>query len=102
MGFFLFFNVFIPGSALYRSFDECNSLRYVIIPRGVRVIPSGAFLGCDNLKYVYIPDSVRYIEYNAFAGCPSLKTIEIPESCEYARVFWGSFPSGCKVIRRVK
>ena len=98
MGFFLFFNVFIPGSALYRSFDECDGLRYVIIPRGVRVIPYEAFFGCDNLKYVYIPDSVRYIEDDAFAGCPSLKTIEIPDSCEYAGGFCGTVPPGGTIL----
>ena len=50
------------------SFQGCDSLKQVIIPYGVAIIPSEAFGFCDALEEVVISDTVELIEDHAFTG----------------------------------
>lgn len=54
-----------------------------IIPDGVTIISSEAFMGCEGLTNISIPNSVVQIGRWAFAACTGLKSIEIPN-----RVRW--------------
>ena len=62
-------------------FDDCKSLKSVIIPEGVLEI--GGFYGCDNLVSVSIPSTATKIYANAFCGCVNLEKITIPEKVSF-------------------
>ncbi len=65
-----------------RIFTGCSSIRKIIIPEGVTVIPEGAFWNCRTVSEIIIPDSVIEIEDYAFSRCNSLKKITLPEKLE--------------------
>ena len=60
------------------AFLDCQSLKGVVIPEGVKRIEMGAFAKCENLADVYIPSSVDFIGMSAFSGCVSLTSVKIP------------------------
>ena len=62
------------------AFNDCTSLKSVIIPDSITSIGSGAFSGCTGLKRVEIPNSVTSIGHRAFYDCASLIDITIPNS----------------------
>lgn len=62
------------------AFLSCNSLRNIKISDGVTKIGFEAFMFCLNLENIIIPDSVTLIADKAFWGCESLKSIIIPDS----------------------
>ena len=63
----------IPGS----SFAECENLKQILIPSGVKNIGNRAFFGC-SLTSITIPSSVTSIGNQAFSGCTRLTSITIP------------------------
>ena len=63
-------------------FENCNNLRVVNIPNGIKSIPSKAFKNCSALPEIEIPYSVKDINSDAFNGCSSLAMIDIPSSVE--------------------
>ena len=87
------------------AFNECYSLRSVVIPDGVTSIGDYAFCVCQLLTNIVIPDSVKTIGEGAFYCCFSLTTIyceaesqpsgwdstwnKINPDNEYAKVIWG-------------
>ena len=52
----------------------------IIIPNGVKAIPSCAFADCTGLTSVTIPNSVTSIGNNAFRDCIGLTSVTIPDS----------------------
>ena len=64
-------------------FQDCISLREVIIPESVTTIESQAFSGCTSLASITIPESVTSIGEEAFRECTSLSSIIIPEGVTY-------------------
>ena len=60
--------------------SENETLKTVILPKNLKTIDSGAFLGCEILSNITIPDSVTSIGNNTFYGCSGLTSITIPES----------------------
>ena len=52
----------------------------IVIPEGIKNIPSYSFYGYDSLKSVTISDSVTSIGDFAFYGCTSLTSITIPQN----------------------
>ena len=58
-----------------RAFWNCDSLKSITIPDGVKSIRKQAFCGCDSLTKVIIPASVTSIEEEAFDECNKLRTI---------------------------
>ena len=58
------------------GFWECEKLRKVIIPEGVKVI--GGFNRCVSLTQISLPDTVTDIVSNAFDCCFKLESIRIP------------------------
>ena len=61
----------------YGAFMDCDRLKSVEIPEGVKDIGYRAFGNCTELETVNIPDSVVSIGKTAFTACWSLKAIEI-------------------------
>lgn len=60
--------------------SENETLKTVILPKNLKTIDSGAFLGCEILSNITIPDIVTSIGNNTFYGCSGLTSITIPES----------------------
>ena len=61
------------------AFYQCENLKKITLPEGIKFIPSRGFFGCTNLTDINIPDSVKSIENSAFSECSSLKSITLPE-----------------------
>ena len=64
------------------------SLESVNIPRTVRTIGARAFEDCRSLKRIIVPEGVRYIGENAFSirnGRGALEYAELPSTLEYFR-----------------
>lgn len=71
----------IPGTvkSISMAFDNCSTLKEVVIKDGVEEIGLYAFRGCTALSSVTIPESVSFINNGAFRGCSALEYISIPE-----------------------
>ena len=59
------------------AFEDCKSLKEVVIPEGVTSVGFEAFCACSQLESVSIPDSLDYMGTGAFCFCRKLKTIEV-------------------------
>lgn len=59
------------------AFDNCNTLKSIILPEGLTNIGKFAFNGCNNLKTIILPMSVKEIEEQAFNGCEKLSKIDV-------------------------
>lgn len=73
-----------PGTTLIKgqAFSQCDGLKKVILPEGLKTVCSWAFMACDDLKSIVLPSSMTRIEKNAFM-IYSLDAIYIPESVTY-------------------
>lgn len=69
------------------SFQQCSSLKNLIIPNGVTKLPegyggsyanNGCFQDCTALTSITLSDQLATIPASAFANCTSLSTINIP------------------------
>lgn len=80
-----------------RMFQDCTSLKEVIIPDTVTTIPSKAFDYCTSLESIELPSSITTISASAFY-MSGLKSITLPDSV----LFVGeSAFSGCKDLTYV-
>ena len=77
-----------------------ESIKSVVIPKGVTSIGNNAFLSCKNLTSITIPDSVTSIEGYAFSRCTSLTSITIPAKFTDENVKSWNLPLSCKIIRK--
>lgn len=75
-------NAIVPNTvtSIDGAFDNCTTLKSVLIPNSVVSIGPSSFNGCTRLDSVMIPNSVKTIGGSAFRGCSSLKSITIPDS----------------------
>ena len=79
------------------AFEECKTLKSIIIPEGVERIGKATFYNCIALEDIELPASVRFIEKQAF-DCWE----EIYEDCGYSfnsinRVDIKSLSSWCQI-----
>lgn len=65
------------------AFEECDTIRTVIIPDTVKAIADEAFWGCPALDTLIIGDGVVSIGESAFANCWYLSTIVMPNMSSY-------------------
>lgn len=56
----------INGTIYTHAFEDCKSLKKIVIMEGTKEIYSNAFYGCAELKDIVIPVSLKYIYENAF------------------------------------
>ena len=61
------------------TFDSCDYLRDVSLPKSVKTIKNNAFYNCKTLASISFPEGVLTIE-NVFSGCEWLKNIYLPKS----------------------
>lgn len=88
------------------TFEGCDNLHTIEMPKTLRVIEGyafagtdnlneviflgdtldkiekGAFQDCQNLHIIKIPEGVKAIEDDTFAGCTNLNTVVLPDSLE--------------------
>lgn len=60
------------------AFRNCQNLKRVVLPNGIKEICKSAFNNCTNLKEIVLPYSLENIGYAAFLSCDSLEEITIP------------------------
>ena len=91
----------ISGKGAMKSYDDWDihinndyyqSIKKVIIEKGVTTIGYAAFSGCTSLSSVTIPNSVIDIQIFSFQCCTSLTSITIPGNV--TRIGYAAF-SGC-------
>lgn len=63
-----------------RAFEDCKSLRSLVIPNSVTSIGESVFEGCSSLKNIVLPNSITSIGFCVFQHCRSLKSLVIPDS----------------------
>lgn len=57
------------------AFQNCDSLKYIIIPDSVTSIEKNAFVGCDAVQELTVGKNVKSVGKYAFTDCSSLKTV---------------------------
>lgn len=70
-------------------FQDCSSLKEVILDDNCIWINYQVFIRCTSLEKVVLPSTLEEISSGVFAGCTSLKSIEIPESVK--RIYSNAF-----------
>ena len=79
-------------------FENCKTLKGIIIPHGVSKIVSDSFRNCSQLKNIKIPDTVTTIYPSAFEKCTSLEEIVIPKSCS---IIYGNAFRSCTNLKTI-
>lgn len=68
------------------AFANCKKLQVLSFStsnsKGCRIIERGAFENCSSIKNVILPESVRFLQDDIFKGCSSLAGIEFKNSDE--------------------
>ena len=82
----------------YALFYGCTALKRIVVPEGVTLIDSESFFGCASLTEVVIPSSVTEIDFAAFQNCSSLTEIVIPDS---VKVIGSRAFKGCSSLRKI-
>ena len=72
--------LFSKDKTVLLAYPKENSATSYIIPDGVKIIGSTAFMGTSNLNSIVIPNGVTTIKENAFYLCSNLKNVSIPTS----------------------
>lgn len=60
------------------AFENCTTLKHIVLPKHLKKINQNAFKGCTALATIHLPNSITTIGDNAFANCTSLDSIIIP------------------------
>ena len=55
------------------AFNNCSSLKTLVLPQGLRSLGNSAFSNCSSLTTVTLPDELEFIDGAVFSGCTSLK-----------------------------
>ena len=76
----------------YRAFENCQSIKTIVIPNTVTTIGNNAFNRCSNLSDITLSNSLTAIYDCTFAYCEALTSIEIPHAVNSIgnKAFWGS------------
>lgn len=81
------------------SFTGCESLKCVVIPKGVNSMGTSPFKGCNSLSKAILPSTLKsFGSGSAFSGCVTLDKIFIPEGV--TSIGYATF-SGCKALKIV-
>ncbi len=102
------------------AFQNCASLKEIILPEGLTTIGAGAFKGsglseipvpasvtslgpgafesCKNLTSINLPSGLKTIDGQTFAGCTKLSQVTLPESLEI--LVTGAF-QGCSELQSI-
>ena len=59
------------------AFENCISLKSVLLHNDITSIGASAFKGCASLESISIPNSVTHIDTSAFEGCSYLQSVTL-------------------------
>jgi hypothetical protein len=59
-------------------FQNCTSLKKIVIPEGVETIPDYAFFNAKYIQTIILPSTIKNIEYWAFRNCEAITSIDVP------------------------
>lgn len=62
------------------TFEKCDALKEMVVPKGVVELPSCCFADCKSLTKVSLPKGLKKIGRVAFKDCGKLSEINIPAS----------------------
>lgn len=68
------------------TFQDCKSLKTVILHEGLECINAYAFKGCDALESIVIPSTVTLIGNYAFQDCINLKSVTFAEGSQLEKI----------------
>ena len=88
-------DVILPAdiTAIYqRAFENCNTVKSLVISDSVESIGEAAFFNCTSLQSVTFGCSITSIPYRAFQWCNALVTLTIPDT---VKVISADAFSGC-------
>lgn len=57
------------------TFQDCSSLKKIVIPKNVTEISLMMFWGCSSLTSIVIPEGIKKIDRLAFKNCSNLKDV---------------------------
>ena len=80
----------------YDLFRGCESLKEIVVPEGIEVMPDGAFAGGNCIERVILPSTLRNISTRSFEGCSALTDCHIPYGVR--NIHWLAF-GGCSALR---
>ena len=66
------------GAIITNSFQNCYSLKSIVLPGGITSISTNAFYGCSSLVNIVLPNGITTISSSVFSGCSSLVNIVLP------------------------
>ena len=67
--------VLTGGNILKGAFQNCSSLKYMVLQDHNPDFAVGAFSGCTGLEYVILPDTFARMDYYAFDECTALTDV---------------------------
>lgn len=72
----------VVGSTGNFTFDNCHSIKTIMLPKGITSIGESTFRQCYSLTSILLPEGITIIERNAFRHCYGFTKITMPESIE--------------------
>jgi len=88
----------IPNTVTNVTSLGCLKLTNVVLPSGLKSIPSNLFTGASDLRNVTIPSSVTNIGGAAFSGCSSLTSVTLSQNLKDIGAY--AF-SGCSSLSNI-
>ena len=62
------------------AFEWCKKMETLVLPSSLTTIERGAFSDCYSLQEVSIPNGIKTLTETSFSNCTSLLSVEIPNS----------------------
>lgn len=82
----------------HKAFENCKSLKKVVLPTSITWIGAYSFQGCTSLTEIDIPASVTLIGRLAFADCTSLAKVELTSN---VKMMGADIFLGCSALKTV-
>lgn len=62
------------------AFNNCQSLKFIVLPESLTVIGESTFQSCNALTRICFPKGVNVIKASAFNTCKSLNQVNLPQN----------------------
>lgn len=83
------------------AFQNCKNLRYVCLPKSLRIIGEKSFMNCVSLKRIRIPASVEEIRLGSFIMCINLERVTFEEDSKLKVICENVFQD-CAALKSIK